>query len=113
MIILWLQLPNMAIFVILVLVMSRRIYPCSLYINETKIIEVVIDPHFEDKHSESINDEIILKLVGLLDGGEFEANDFDPPYEYFVSDGLIIDGKKYKLIWLLEQDRLYVGIINA
>ena len=80
--------------------MSRRTYPVNLLINEVHITKVIIDPHYEDNHAESINDEIVLKLVALLDGGEFESNDIDPPYEYFVSDGLVLGEKKYKLIWL-------------
>ena len=97
----------------LYLEMSRREYPISLLVNGVQITKVIIDPHYEGSHAESINDELVLRLVALLDGGEYESNDEDPPYEYFVSDGLILDDKKYKLIWLLEQDQIYVGVINA
>ena len=93
--------------------MSRREYALRLQINEIQITKVVIDSHYEDNHAESINDEIVLKLVALLDGGEYESNDEDPPFEYFVTDGLILDNKKFKLIWLLEQDQIYVGVVNA
>jgi hypothetical protein len=41
----------------------RRVYPVRLIINEWFIEKVVIDDHYELKHSESINDLIILKLV--------------------------------------------------
>jgi hypothetical protein len=52
---------------------------------------VVIDPHYEENHAEGINDDLILKLVALLDGIGYESNDLDPPFEYHVSDGLILN----------------------
>lgn len=35
------------------------------------------------------------------------------PYEYFVTDRLTLDKKLYKLVWLLEDDQLYIGVVNA
>jgi hypothetical protein len=43
--------------------MSRREYNISITVNEVLISKVIIDPHYEEKHAESINDEIILELV--------------------------------------------------
>lgn len=93
--------------------MSRREYKIDLIVNETFISKVIIDSHYEEKHSESINDELILALVKTLDGKVFEVEDEKPPYSYFVTDKIKYDGKLYKLIWLLEDHQIYIGVINA
>lgn len=93
--------------------MSRREYNIQITINGHKITQVIVDPHYEAKHSGSINDQIVLRLVQLLDGQFFEPDDIDVSYRYFISDGLVLDGKRYKLVWLLEDDKLYIGVVNA
>ena len=74
---------------------------------------MIIDPHYEVEHSDSITDQIILSLVGHLDGKDFEPVDRDSPYEYFVEDKILLDGKLYKLVWLLEDHQIYIGVVNA
>ena len=93
--------------------MNRRSYDVHLTINGRRIREIVIDPHYEQKHSRSINDDLILELVALLDGHFFYPEDEEGPYQYFVNDGLEINGKRYRLVWLLERDQVYVGVVNA
>ena len=34
-------------------------------------------------------------------------------FQYFMADPLVFKGKKYRLVWLLEDDAVYVGVINA
>lgn len=92
---------------------SRRSYKVALTVNERAINEVVIDPHFEEKHAESINDEIILALVQKLDGGVFLPDGRDGEFQYFKTEPLELAGKKYRLIWLLKHDRMYIGVVNA
>ncbi|ATH07969.1 hypothetical protein BIY24_08395 [Halobacteriovorax marinus] len=91
----------------------RRKYDVSITINGLKLNEVIIDTHYEEKHFKSINDEIILKLVARLDNNYFEAEDYKYPYKYFVTDKVEIYQKFYKIIWLLEENCSYVGVINA
>lgn len=74
---------------------------------------MIIDPHYELKHSRSINDEIILALVKLLHGFSYEPVAAKENYQYFNVDGLEYQGKRYRLIWVLEKDESYIGIINA
>jgi hypothetical protein len=96
--------------------MSRRVYEMMrLNINGRQIKRVVIDPHFEVKHIGSMNDGIILSLVSLLDGRDFRpiAVDDDKRFEYFLNDGLKLNGKFYRLVWLLPYHESYVGVINA
>lgn len=92
--------------------MSRREYDLSLFVNERMVVKIIIDDHYEEKHSESINDELILALVKKLDNGIFEPEDVRGDYEYYVTDEIYL-GKMYRLIWLLEDKKLYIGIINA
>ena len=93
--------------------MSRREYEIKIKVNNIKINKIIIDSHYEEKHAESINDELIINLVKTLDGKVFEADAVKPPYSYFVTDKISYRGKKYKLIWLLEEHHIYVGVINA
>lgn len=93
--------------------MSRREYKINITVNEILIERVIIDPHYQEKHAESINDKIILELVKTLDGKIFEADDEKFPFSYFVTDRIEYEGKLYKLIWLLEDHEIYIGVINA
>lgn len=60
-----------------------------------------------------MNDQIILRLVRQLDGQFVEPDSVGSPYSYFVSDNMILDGKRYKLSWLLEDHQIYIGVVNA
>lgn len=93
--------------------MKRREYVVKLEVNGRKITKVIIDPHYEEKHTKSINDELILELVKLLHKGAFPVQEQDEGFEYFVNDNLKLGGKTYKLIWLLEDNKLYIGVVNA
>ncbi len=93
--------------------MKRREYSLDLTVNRKRITKVVVDPHYEEKHSSSIDDEIILRLVQMLDGKFVEPDVEDPPFNYFSQDQIGLNGKFYKLIWLLEENESYIGVINA
>lgn len=93
---------------------SRRIYNRQLIINGKSFTQVVIDPHYEEKHADSVNDEVIIGLVMQLDGKTFKPTDIDEDgYQYFVNDRLEHEGKLYKLIWLIHDEQVYVGVVNA
>lgn len=74
---------------------------------------MIIDPHYEVKHAESVSDDLIIKLVQALDGKAFDPTDLDPPFSYFRTDPITVEGKKYRVIWLLEDDQIYIGVVNA
>ena len=93
--------------------MTRREYPIRLTINDRLIVRVVIDPHYELKHGRSVSDAVILDLVRMLSGSSFEPESEADGYQYFVSDHLVLNSRRYKLIWLLEKDALYIGVVNA
>ncbi len=92
---------------------EKRIYPISITVNGRSIHKVVIDPHYEVKHKESMSDQIILELVGLLDGKTFLPEDEDDNFQYFKTEPLILRGLSYRLVWLLEADEIYIGVVNA
>jgi hypothetical protein len=94
-------------------ILERRFYPVQMTINGYKIKIVIIDSHYEVKHSATMTDELILKLVGLLDGGDYSAESVVDSFEYYMIDNLFVDGKRYRLIWLIEKEQLFVGVINA
>jgi len=94
--------------------MSRREYFLRLNINDRNLEKVIIDRHYEEKHADSVTDEIVLSLVRQLDGKIFVPQDKDEEgYLYFVNDRMEHDKRFYKLIWLLREGELFVGIINA
>ncbi len=92
---------------------ERRSYTAHLTINGRLISTIVIDPHYEVKHAESVDDDLIVALVKTLNGRRFEPVKVDEEYEYFVEDQILYEGRYYKLIWLLEEDEVYVGVVNA
>ena len=92
---------------------KQRTYKIKpITVNDIKIVQVVIDSHYEEKHSTSMSDELILDLVNELDG-RFEVPETkDGRYSYFAT--LIeLRKKQYRLIWLLEDHAIYIGIVNA
>ncbi len=93
--------------------MKRRNYKIdSILINGKSYSEVIIDSHYELKHSKEVNDELILSLVQRLNGKRELPVDVKDGFNYYVT---IIDlgSKTYRLIWLLEDNAIYIGVVNA
>lgn len=104
---------NLATYRILIKEMSgRRSYSAELVVNGRRITEVVVDPHYEAKHSE-ISDELILKLLDLLDGKEFKPEERDGEWEFFMIDQLEYEEKRYRLVWRMRDQCLFIGVINC
>lgn len=76
---------------------QRRSYPVNMVVNGRKIKEVVIDPHYESRHSD-IDDALILELVGYLNRQEFLAEERDGEWEYSMLDRIEHRGKFYRLV---------------
>ena len=62
---------------------ERRSYPIFITINDKVIHKVVIDPHYEVKHKESITDETIIALTQMLDGKFFTPEAEKDGFLYF------------------------------
>lgn len=93
--------------------MSRREYAIRIIVNGILITKAVIDSHYEKKHSESVNDEIIKELVGALNGKFFVPDAQTNQFSYFVTESRDSRDKRFKLIWLLEEHETYIGVVNA
>lgn len=94
--------------------MSRREYRIEILFNGIEIKKVIIDPHYEKKHSATVSDEVILNLVQRLDGLRLDPVRIRDLFSYFVRDRIEMEGKFYKLIWLLKEDgETYIGVVNA
>ncbi|MCB0369946.1 MAG: hypothetical protein KDD45_11050, partial [Bdellovibrionales bacterium] len=91
----------------------QRMYKIDpIVVNGIKINQVVIDSHYEEKHSDYMNVDLILKLVMQLDGRRELPDTKTDRYAYFAT--LIeLNDKQYRLIWLLEAHAIYIGIVNA
>jgi hypothetical protein len=92
---------------------DRREYKVHLRVNNRSIHKVVIDPHYELRHSESIDDQTILALVKQLDGRIFLPIKRQGEFEYFVEDKMKLKKKLYKLVWLLHDDEVFIGVVNC
>lgn len=81
-------------------------------VNGIEIVQVVIDQHYQEKHSDHMDDELVLRLVKELDGRKEVPETVTDNYSYFAT--LVeVDDKQYRLIWLLEDNAIYIGIVNA
>lgn len=90
----------------------RREYDIKpLTINKLTITRLVIDNHL-DKHSNHINDELVKILIRALDGQRFEPENESNGFKYFASR-IKENDKWYKLVWLLENNSLYIGVITV
>lgn len=91
---------------------ERRSYALEVTINGRRIEEVIIDPHYEESHPD-ISDALILELVKKLDGREFQLEEREDDWEYFMLDRLEHRGKAYRLIWCMKDGHLFIGVINC
>ena len=90
-------------------------YPIQITVNDLSITTVLIGRHYLNKHGAYMDDELILRLVMELDGGNFLVDSTTAGVEYFVADIALDETEKiYRLIWLFEGEKLEVlGVINA
>lgn len=81
-------------------------------VNGRKVSKVVIDEHYKENHGDYMSDELILKLVKQLDGRKEIPENVSNQYSYFAT--LIeFEDKRYRLVWLLENGAIYIGVVNA
>ena len=55
---------------------------------------------------------MIRGLVGRLDGRRELPKDTDDEFSYFVTI-IELNHKAYRLVWLLEDNAVYIGVVNA
>ncbi len=92
----------------------RREYGLQIILNGQRLTKVVIDAHYEKKHSKSINDELILELVRLLNGRTLEIETVSAAgWEICVYDPLYLGGRPYRLVFCIHPEERILGVINA
>lgn len=93
---------------------QRREHQLRVIVNGTLFDRVVIDTHYEKKHKTTINDKVILGLVQAMYGQNFLPETVsESGFKYFTNDPWPLDGKWYRLIWLILPDESYIGVLNA
>lgn len=88
-------------------------YELSIYpiqINERWINRIVVDGHVK-KHQDITND-IIIDLVNGLAWDHFLAEGREGPYYYFAELRNLCN-KQYRLVWVFEDNKDYIGIITV
>lgn len=92
---------------------GQRTYKIApIIVNGIRVVQVVIDSHYEEKHSDTMSDDLILELVQELDGRREIPETKTGQYSYFAT--LVeYEEKQYRLIWLLEDHAIYIGVVNA
>src|ERR1700747_199400 len=92
----------------------QREYFLRLTINGRTLNRVLVDSHYEAKHSDTVNDTVILELVKKLNGRTFQEESITSAgWEIYVNDPWYLDGKPYRIIWCLHPDESCLGVINV
>ena len=89
-----------------------RRYDIAVRMNGEYFDELWIDPHYEEKHKGSINDQLILELAKEIDGWLITLSAEVSGYKFYEADGNY-QGKAYRLILVIPPDGAYLGIRNA
>ena len=93
--------------------MERRDYAILIVLNGRRFNRLIIDQHYREKHK-TIDDNLIIQLVGQLHGKRFEPESKSrDSFEYYTEDKMRLETKLYKLIWTLESQANYIGVINC
>lgn len=89
-----------------------RIYTMLFNLNGTFFSEVWIDPHYELKHKDSINDELILELLVQANFDDFRpSGTSENGFLYYESD-ILYKAKQYRFIFAIPPDNSFIGIRN-
>jgi hypothetical protein len=89
-----------------------RVYKIPVIFNEERFSEVWIDLHYEKKHGDSVNDDLILSLLAKLSGKPWAAQMESNGFVFFEVDFELRE-KAYRLIIVVPPDASYLGVRNA
>ena len=92
----------------------QREYLLRVIINGRKLRRVVIDSHYEKRHSDTVTDEVILDLVKeVAKTPQVAEKVTSNGFEIYVTEPVYREGKPYRLVWTTHPNEDYVGVINA
>ena len=89
-----------------------RLYATQVSFDGKHFSEVWIDPHYEEKHSRSISDELILALLQKIGDKPVDPDAESASFRYYVVD-IDYRAKLYRLILVRPADDSYLGVRNA
>lgn len=81
--------------------------------NGKEVSEIVISQHYQEKHSDHMNDNLILELVQSLDGEFFIPEETKNGFSYFAIEPVLLKKKPYRLVLVTSEKETYLGVINA
>ncbi len=89
---------------------EKKTHALSLEVNGYSFQKVEISWHYQKKHAD-ITDELILELLKLfVDKRTFQPDKLTT--DYFVLEKILHLGKKYKLVWQIENDKTFI-VVNC
>jgi hypothetical protein len=94
----------------------RNEYALTITINHKIIRRVIIDQHYRENQSESIDDGLILNLIKVLDGEILDVEIERDGFQYFKVEPIYPEYSRchpYRLILVICIHDDYVGVINA
>ena len=89
---------------------ERKTYTLNIETNGYSFSKVEISQHYQEKHPD-ITDELILELLKWF----VDQKDFQPDKlttDYFVLEKILHLGKKYKLVWQIENQNSFI-VVNC
>lgn len=91
---------------------GRRVYEFHAIINKRKIVEIHIDPHYEEEHRGYMTDEKIYNLAFELEKKErWEPEEIKEGWEYYSACPLFQgDWRAYEMPWCLKDGANFLGI---
>jgi hypothetical protein len=89
---------------------NRREYLLVVTLNERCFSLLVVDSHYEKKHPE-ITDQLILELVGQLDGSNIELAGESSGFKYIAHE-MPWQNKRYRIV-LTYCEESFLGVINV
>jgi hypothetical protein len=92
---------------------DRTEYCLELTLNDRTLTRVIIDQHYKEKHSDSVNDDLILDLVKTLDGKTIPVDNERDGFQYFKAEPVVADKKPFRLVLVMCIFDDYLGVINA
>ena len=94
--------------------MSDRIsYELNVTVNGRDFNRVVIDQHYKNKHADTINDQLILRLVNRINGRTLDLEDQNGDFQYFKVEPLIFYNQPYRLIITICIVEDFLGVVNC
>ena len=82
---------------------GRRVYEFRAVINKREIVEIHIDPHYEEGHGSYMTDEIIYNFAFELEKEEmWKLEKRKGKWEYYSAHPLFLDWRAYEMSWCLK-----------